>query len=351
MNINNNKLRIFTASPGDVGEEREIVSLVIAEIRRVFEDILPFQLDAIRWETHAWPDVGDDAQDVINREIGKFDIFVGIMWRRFGTTTKRARSGTDEEFQRAYKYFKKYGRPRVMFYFRKTPFYTTDLEDLAQFRKVVQFRKELEKMGVLFWEYDRPIDFERNVREHLTRQILPMFSGGYTGPFTQEEPVPVTQKPFAPPSKHHPSDYKRILPKSKQPLVFLAYSHGDHEKVMRLYEDLRIAGFNPWLDSQNLLPGQMWHHEIEQAIKRSDAIILCLSSRSVTKPGFFQKELKTALELVKALPEDTNYLIPVRFDDVSVPAKIGRLQYLDYFQPDGPKRLIESLQILKKGLE
>jgi hypothetical protein len=91
----NNRLRVFIASPGDVNEERDIVSLVVAELRRVFETLLPFSLDAVRWETHAWPDAGEDAQDVINREIGEFDILVGIMWRRFGTPTTRARSGTD----------------------------------------------------------------------------------------------------------------------------------------------------------------------------------------------------------------------------------------------------------------
>jgi len=341
MNGNNNRLRIFIASPGDVGEEREIVSLVVAEIRRVFEDLLPFQLDAIRWETHAWPDVGEDAQDVINREIGEFDIFVGIMWRRFGTPTKRARSGTDEEFQRAYKYFKKYERPRVMFYFRKTPFYTTDLKEISQFRKVVQFRKELEKLGVLFWEYDRPIDFERSVREHLIRQLLPMISTGFS------VPIPPGGSEPPRPSEHRPPVPKRMSSKSEQPMVFLAYSHEDRDKVMRLYEDLRIAGFHPWLDTENLLPGQMWHLEIDRAIKRSDAIVLCLSSSSISKPGFFQKELKTALERVKALPAGTSCLIPVRFDEVSIPSEIGMLQYLDYFHADGPKRLVEALQLLK----
>lgn len=107
----NNRVRVFIASPGDVSEERDIVSLVVVELRRVFEELLPFSLDAVRWETHACPDVGEDAQDVINREIGELDIFVGIMWRRFGTSSRRARSGTDEEFQRAYQYFKKYDRP------------------------------------------------------------------------------------------------------------------------------------------------------------------------------------------------------------------------------------------------
>lgn len=323
MTGSNDRLRVFIASPGDVDEERDVVSLVVGELRRVFDDLLPFRLDAIRWETHAWPDIGEDAQELINREIGEFDILVGIMWRRFGTPTRRARSGTDEEFQRAYRYFKEYGRPRVMFYFRRSPFYTTDLKEVSQFSKVVQFRKELEKMGVLFWEYDRPIDFERSVREHLIRQILsvipsePARSASPAGPKTRQPKEPAW------------SMAGQAGPSTRRMSVFFAYSRGDREQVMNLYEDLRLAGFNPWLDTENLVPGQMWLRVIDEAIRRSDVIVLCLSSKSVSRRGgFFQKELKTAFDLVQARPRGTQFLIPVRLDQVSMPPEIGMLEYL-----------------------
>ncbi len=119
---NNNKLRVFIASPGDVAEERDIVSHVVGEVQRMLGGFRSVELEPVRWETHAWPDIGEDAQDVINNEIGEFDILIGVMWKRFGSPTKRADSGTGEEFQRAYDYFKKYGRPKIMFYFRKEPF-------------------------------------------------------------------------------------------------------------------------------------------------------------------------------------------------------------------------------------
>jgi Domain of unknown function (DUF4062) len=173
------KLRVFIASPGDVSDERDIVSnIVIPELRRIFSDQhllgnkIPFEIEAVRWETHAWPDIGDDAQHVINREIGNYDVLVGIMWRRYGTPTKRSGSGTGEEFDRVYEYYKNYKRPKVMFYFRTTPFYTTTPSELSQYQKVVRFRGKLEKLGVLFWEYDSPNNFERDVREHLIRQII-----------------------------------------------------------------------------------------------------------------------------------------------------------------------------------
>lgn len=72
-------VRVFIASPGDVAEERDVTSLVVGELNRIFKNPFGVGLDAVRWETHAWPDVGDDPQDVINKQIGEFDILVGIM--------------------------------------------------------------------------------------------------------------------------------------------------------------------------------------------------------------------------------------------------------------------------------
>jgi hypothetical protein len=76
-------LRVFIASPSDVAEERDIVSnIVIPELQRIFGNqgslnlSEPIDLDVIRWETHAFPDIGEDAQDVINKEIGEFDILL-----------------------------------------------------------------------------------------------------------------------------------------------------------------------------------------------------------------------------------------------------------------------------------
>lgn len=342
MTVRHNRLRVFIASPGDVPEEREIASLVVSELRRVFEDLLPIPLEAVRWETHAWPDVGVDAQDVINREIGEFDIFVGIMWRRFGTPTKRARSGTDEEFQRAYDYFRKYKRPRVMFYFRKSPFYTTDVRELKQFQKVIKFRRELEKLGVLFWEYDTPIDFERSVREHLIRQILPRFTLHSSKP----KKAPVTGK--RPPVGTRPAKAVATATRAYRPTVFLAYSHADVAAVMKIYEDLRLAGFNPWIDRENLLPGQMWHTEVDSIIKKADAVVLCLSKASVLKQGFFHKEMRSAHAQARTHEDDTASLIPIRLERTPLPADISTLPYLDYFLPNGPERLAEVLWSVTK---
>jgi len=67
--------------------------------------------------------------------------------------------------------------------------------------------------------------------------------------------------------------------------IFLCHASGDKPAVRELYHRLRAAGFDPWLDEENLLPGQDWQLEIPQAVRSSDAVIVCLSTRAVTKRG------------------------------------------------------------------
>ena len=166
------KLRVFVASPGDVSEERKRLREVIEELNHGIAADKGLVLQLIVWETDAWPGFGEDAQDVINRQIGPYDIFVGIMWKRFGTPTRRAGSGTEEEFERAYSLRSEYGRPRIMLYFNRAPFSPPSLDEAEQLTKVLAFKKKAGDKGALYWEYNGPEEFEKFVRQHLTKQIL-----------------------------------------------------------------------------------------------------------------------------------------------------------------------------------
>lgn len=310
------KLKIFVASPSDVSDERETVSLVVQEIKRTIGDIRNVDLETIKWETHSFPDVGDDAQDVINKQIGKYDIFVGIMWKRFGTPTKRSSSGTGEEFERAYEYFKNFKRPKIMFYFRKTPFYPSNTDELTQVKKVLTFRKKLEKLGVLFWEYEKAIDFERDLREHLIRQVLEL----------TEEKVDGT------------------------PIVFFSYAWTDAEQVRSVNRVLKKAGFQTWIDREDIVPGQVWKKEIEKTIQKADFILVFLSKASLSKEGFFQKELQYAFTQSE-LSKSEQYIIPVRLDAVELPKQFYKYQMVDLFSPQGMDKLIFALRAAWKARE
>ena len=163
-------LRVFVASPGDVIVERQALVKVISELNMTLAVLAPEKgivLELVRWETHAAPGLGDDAQDVINRDILDFDLFIGVMWRRFGTATQRAGSGTLEEFQRAYARWEQSRDFPVLFYFcQKAIAIPRAAEDVDQLRQVVAFHTELAAKG-LIWEYDDPDTFADIVRPHL----------------------------------------------------------------------------------------------------------------------------------------------------------------------------------------
>ncbi len=114
-------LSVFVASPSDVEEERTHLEDTIREPNTTWSRELGLRLELIRWETHAYPEFAVDAQAVINSQIpDDYDIFIGIMWYRFGTAT--GRSGTEEEFDRAKTRFDADSNSvQLMIYFKDTP--------------------------------------------------------------------------------------------------------------------------------------------------------------------------------------------------------------------------------------
>jgi hypothetical protein len=93
--------RIFVASPGDVQIEWGALASAVVEISETLGEAQDYRLELVHWETHAVPDAGRP-QQVINKQLCDYEVFVGIMWKRFGTPTGEADSGTEEEFRIAY---------------------------------------------------------------------------------------------------------------------------------------------------------------------------------------------------------------------------------------------------------
>ena len=116
--------------------------------------------------------------------------------------------------------------------------------------------------------------------------------------------------------------------------VFIAYVWEDRAAAEQLYDYLRNAGFSPWMDVRNLVPGQSWPRAIENAIETSDFFVACFSQFSVTKKGGFQAEIRYALDCARQLPLDQIFIVPVRLNGCRVPRSIQKdIQYVDLF-PD-----------------
>jgi len=155
---------------------------VIAELNRGVAKDRQLHLELARWETDAAPDVHPDGpQGVIDAalDIQKAEIVVGIFWKRFGTPTKTAASGTEHELRAAFQNFRAAGKPRVMIYFKEAERPLKTAEDYEQFSRVLRFREEFAPQG-LYWTFQDPPEFEGLVRRHLTQHLLDHFPAGST---------------------------------------------------------------------------------------------------------------------------------------------------------------------------
>jgi hypothetical protein len=92
-----------------------------------------------------------------------------------GTPTTTAQSGTEEEFQLAYRLWNENKTLPVLFYFCQQAFSPPRTEDeIKQLGRVVTFRNELSTKG-LVWEYEDHSGFADVVRPHLLLVIRDIF--------------------------------------------------------------------------------------------------------------------------------------------------------------------------------
>ncbi len=178
------KIRVFVASPGDVAREKDALGKVITSLNRTLGDRFGIVLELKEWRQVA-PDMGRP-EDVIlaDLRVESWDIFVGILWLRFGmapgavdpTTGRPFDSGTEEEFSLAYRAWQKFRRPRILFYRSlRLPPRLLDI-DGVQFDRVGRFFKQFDAINGqhpgLFSEYLEVEDFKDLVREHLEKHLL-----------------------------------------------------------------------------------------------------------------------------------------------------------------------------------
>jgi predicted Zn finger-like uncharacterized protein len=127
--------------------------------------------------------------------------------------------------------------------------------------------------------------------------------------------------------------------------VFLCHSSGDKETVRKWYLELHKEGFHPWLDVENLLPGQRWEIEIPKAVKESNVVLVCLSKSSITKKGYVQKEIKFALDRAEEMPEGAIYIIPAKLEECNLPERLSHWQCVNLYEENGYQKLLKTLHL------
>jgi len=157
---------VFISSTSEMQQEREIVAEVVEQInqRSTREG---YMLRTLTWENNVAPDMGVRPQSHINKEIGQdYEIFIGVLCSRFGTSTGEYSSGTEEEFSLALerRHYHK-DLPKIMFYFRD-PRNALERIDAEELTKVDHFKRKISSKGI-YKDYQTPEEFRTYLDQHL----------------------------------------------------------------------------------------------------------------------------------------------------------------------------------------
>jgi len=165
-------VRVFLASPGDLGEERRAAREAVDEINKTIARPAGFHVDLIGWEDTI--SERRRPQEIINEDLQSCEMFVGMMWKKWGTppdTVGRFTSGFEEEFSLATELSESQGSPVIRLYFKQVDqsLLSDPGEDL---KKVLSFKESIEKQKKVYFETFKDVnEFARRMRISIADYI------------------------------------------------------------------------------------------------------------------------------------------------------------------------------------
>ena len=152
-------------SPGDVESERLTVVATLDRWNASIGRALDVRVEAVRWETHARPEMGAPPQDIVNQQIvDGSDFAIAVFGSKLGTPTMSFPSGSVEEVERLVA-----ADVQVMVYFSAGSH--PNNVDVDQLQALRRFQESLRPRGLYFEFAD-----ESELRDHVTHHVTFLLS-------------------------------------------------------------------------------------------------------------------------------------------------------------------------------
>src|SRR5260370_4497986 len=122
--------------------------------------------------------------------------------------------------------------------------------------------------------------------------------------------------------------------------IFISYCREDRPFVDRLLKKLAKLPVQPWQDVQELVAGQDWRHDIDQALRNCSLLLLVMSK--VSKDSSYVN-----YEWAFAMGAGA-HVVPILREGVPLHPRLEGVQYIDFTLPG--KRWLRLLDALKRTL-
>ncbi len=127
--------------------------------------------------------------------------------------------------------------------------------------------------------------------------------------------------------------------------VFVCHAREDADVAAAVAAELRAAGFETWIDQDDLRGGDRWDGEIERAIDTVRYVVVLQSRHLAAKQeGYVNKEINLALRRQLTFRSDLRFVVPVVVDDdANVLECLAHLQAIELYAPNGFAQLRRAL--------
>ena len=136
--------------------------------------------------------------------------------------------------------------------------------------------------------------------------------------------------------------------KSRNPKVFISYSHSDSGFVDYLAKQLQKMDVDVWIDKWMIKVGDSITEKVNEGIKSSDYLITVLSKASVVSK-WVKEELNAAL--INNVEQDKRaYILPALIEDCEIPSLLKHRKYANFIKnkKEGLQELADALHLKVK---
>ena len=167
----------------------------------------------------------------------------------------------------------------------------------------------------------------------------PLFAAGTTATASvvtaPAQPVATVASPSSPPQQQV-LPWQEVLRRKREVQafdVFLCHNSADKPTVRRIGQQLKEAGILPWIDVEELPPGQPWQPLLEQQIKNIRSAAVCFGAAGI---GPWQQ--REMYGFLSAFVNRGSPVIPLLLPDApstpELPVFLAQMTWVDFRAPD-----------------
>ena len=136
-----------------------------------------------------------------------------------------------------------------------------------------------------------------------------------------------------------------VQDQEKKPIVFICHAKANEDAAMRIFDELKNSGFDPWIDRESIKVGEVWDRYIEKTVNEDVDYFIVIESNALEERdiGYVNKEINLALKRQDYFRPGIRFILPVKIEPCEIDW-LDHIQTLDLTREENMKDLISEIR-------